>query len=82
VSTKCPDPRIEETTDAIVCVSSSGICGSDVRLNGVLSVFMEEGEILGHEPIGIVEEVVPEVNGLRAGDRVVIPFNIVWARPM
>jgi threonine dehydrogenase-like Zn-dependent dehydrogenase len=71
-----PDPRIEQSTDAIVRITSSGICGSDLHLYGVLSVFMEEGEILGHEPIGIVEEVGPDVTELRAGDRVVIPFNI------
>jgi threonine dehydrogenase-like Zn-dependent dehydrogenase len=70
------DPKIEEGTDAIVRITSSAICGSDLHLYEVLSPFMEEGDILGHEPMGIVEEVGPEVTHIAAGDRVVIPFNI------
>jgi threonine dehydrogenase-like Zn-dependent dehydrogenase len=72
-----PDPSIQQPTDAIIRVTSSGICGSDLHLYGVLGMFMEEGDILGHEPMGIVEEVGSEVAGIKAGDRVVIPFNIV-----
>jgi threonine dehydrogenase-like Zn-dependent dehydrogenase len=72
-----PDPTIEEPTDAIVRVTSSGICGSDLHLYGVLAMFMEEGDVLGHEPMGIVEEVGAEVKDVQPGDRVVIPFNIV-----
>jgi threonine dehydrogenase-like Zn-dependent dehydrogenase len=72
-----PDPSIQRPTDAIIRVTSSGICGSDLHLYGVLGMFMEEGDILGHEPMGIVEEVGPEVKDIKAGDRVVIPFNIV-----
>jgi threonine dehydrogenase-like Zn-dependent dehydrogenase len=71
------DPTIQEPTDAIVRVTSSGICGSDLHLYSVLGMFMEEGDILGHEPMGIVEEVGPEVTQIKPGDRVVIPFNIV-----
>jgi len=70
------DPKIEEATDAVIKVTSSAICGSDLHLYEVLSPFMEEGDILGHEPMGIVEEVGPEVANLAPGDRVVIPFNI------
>jgi threonine dehydrogenase-like Zn-dependent dehydrogenase len=70
------DPKIEEATDAIVRITSSAICGSDLHLYEVLSPFMEEGDILGHEPMGIVEEVGPEVTHIAPGDRVVIPFNI------
>ncbi len=70
------DPKIEEATDAVIKVTSSAICGSDLHLYEVLSPFMEEGDILGHEPMGIVEEVGPEVTHIEAGDRVVIPFNI------
>lgn len=70
------DPKIEEGTDAIVRITSSAICGSDLHLYEVLSPFMEEGDILGHEPMGIVEEVGPEVTHISPGDRVVIPFNI------
>jgi threonine dehydrogenase-like Zn-dependent dehydrogenase len=71
-----PDPRIEEPTDAIVRVTSSGLCGSDLHLYEVLSAFMEPGDVLGHEPMGIVEEVGADVTGLAPGDRVVVPFNI------
>src|SRR5947199_9075391 len=71
-----PDPAIEQPTDAVIRVTSSGICGSDLHLYEVLAPFMEEGDILGHEPMGIVEEVGPEVSHIQVGDRVVIPFNI------
>jgi len=70
------DPRIEEPTDAIVKVTSSGICGSDLHLYEVLGAFIDAGDVLGHEPMGIVEEVGSEVTHIKAGDRVVIPFNI------
>ena len=71
-----PDPKIEEPTDVIVKVTSSGICGSDLHLYEVLAPFMEEGDILGHEPMGIVTDVGSEVEHVKPGDRVVIPFNI------
>ena len=71
-----PDPRLEAPTDAIVRITSTAICGSDLHLYRVLPMFMEPGDILGHEPIGIVEEVGPEVGRLVPGDRVVVPFNI------
>ena len=71
-----PDPRIEAPTDAIVRITSSGICGSDLHLYEMLGMFLDEGDILGHEPIGIVEEVGAEVTSLQPGDRVVVPFNI------
>jgi threonine dehydrogenase-like Zn-dependent dehydrogenase len=72
-----PDPKIQEPTDAIIRVTSSGICGSDLHLYGVLGMFMDEGDILGHEPMGIVEEVGSAVTDIMPGDRVVVPFNIV-----
>lgn len=62
-----PDPRIEEPTDAIVRVTSSGICGSDLHLYEVLGAFMDEGDILGHEPMGIVEEVGSDVKQIKPG---------------
>jgi len=71
-----PDPRIEQPTDAIIQVTSTNICGSDLHLYEVLGAFLDPGDILGHEPMGIVEEVGPEVTNLRPGDRVVIPFQI------
>ncbi|HEX3329625.1 MAG TPA: zinc-dependent alcohol dehydrogenase [Gaiellales bacterium] len=71
-----PDPTIEQDTDAIVRVTSSGICGSDLHLYEVLGAFLDEGDILGHEPMGIVEAVGSGVSHIQPGDRVVIPFNI------
>jgi threonine dehydrogenase-like Zn-dependent dehydrogenase len=71
-----PDPTIEQDTDAIVRVTSSGICGSDLHLYEVLGAFLDEGDILGHEPMGIVEAVGAGVGNIKPGDRVVIPFNI------
>ncbi len=70
------DPEIEKPTDAIIRVTSSGICGSDLHLYSVLGAFIDEGDILGHEPMGIVEAVGTEVKDIAPGDRVVIPFNI------
>jgi threonine dehydrogenase-like Zn-dependent dehydrogenase len=70
------DPKIQEPTDAIVRITSSAICGSDLHLYGQKALGMEEGDILGHEPMGIVEEVGPGVTQIAVGDRVVIPFNI------
>jgi threonine dehydrogenase-like Zn-dependent dehydrogenase len=71
-----PDPTIEEPTDAIVRVTSTAICGSDLHLYEILGMFIDEGDILGHEPMGIVEEVGPAVENVSKGDRVVVPFNI------
>ena len=71
-----PDPRIEDPTDVVVRITSTGLCGSDLHLYEVLGPFLDEGDILGHEPMGIVEEVGPGVTELRAGDRVVVPFNV------
>jgi threonine dehydrogenase-like Zn-dependent dehydrogenase len=70
------DPAIEQPTDAIVRITSTGICGSDLHLYEVLGAFIDPGDILGHEPMGIVEEVGAEVTQVAPGDRVVIPFNI------
>jgi threonine dehydrogenase-like Zn-dependent dehydrogenase len=71
-----PDPTIQEPTDAIIRITSTNICGSDLHLYEVLGAFMDAGDILGHEPMGVVEEVGSEVRDLERGDRVVIPFQI------
>ena len=71
-----PDPKIIEPTDAIIRVTSSAICGSDLHLYEVLVPFMDKGDVIGHEPMGIVEEVGSAVTNLKPGDRVVIPFTV------
>ena len=71
-----PDPTIQEPTDAIVRITSTAICGSDLHLYEVLGPYLSAGDILGHEPMGIVEEVGAGVTHIKPGDRVVIPFNI------
>jgi len=75
-----PDPVIQEPTDALVRITSTAICGSDLHLYEVLGPFMAQGDILGHEPMGIVEEVGTGVTELVPGDRVVIPFGIACGR--
>jgi threonine dehydrogenase-like Zn-dependent dehydrogenase len=71
-----PDPIIQEPTDAIIRITSTAICGSDLHLYEVLGPYMHKGDVIGHEPMGIVEEVGSSVTNLSKGDRVVIPFNI------
>lgn len=71
-----PDPRIEEPNDAIIRVTSTAICGSDLHLYNVLGAFLDAGDVLGHEAMGVVEEVGSEAGDLRVGDRVVVPFGI------
>jgi len=71
-----PDPTISEPTDAIIRVTTTNICGSDLHLYETLGPFMGKGDILGHEPMGIVEAIGSAVPNLSVGDRVVIPFQI------
>lgn len=70
------DPQMIKPTDAIIRITSTAICGSDLHLYNVLGPFLEPGDILGHEPMGIVEEVGNDVTKLKRGDRVVVPFVI------
>lgn len=71
-----PDPKILNRRDAIVQVSSTAICGSDLHLYNGLIPTMEKGDVLGHEFMGEVVEVGPDVGNLKVGDRVVVPFPI------
>jgi threonine dehydrogenase-like Zn-dependent dehydrogenase len=71
-----PDPTIQEPTDAVIRVTSTAICGSDLHLYGVLGPYLSAGDVLGHEAMGVVEEVGSAITNLKPGDRVVVPFNI------
>ena len=71
-----PDARIEEPTDAVIRVTSTAICGSDLHLYSVLGMYLDAGDVLGHETMGIVEEVGSQAGRLAVGDRVVVPFGI------
>ncbi len=70
------DPTIQTSTDAIIRVTSTAICGSDLHLYELFGPFIDPGDILGHEPMGVVEAVGKDVTHIEPGDRVVIPFNI------
>ena len=71
-----PDPELKEPTDVIIRITSTAICGSDLHLYDGYMPTMESGDILGHEPMGIVMEVGSAVTKLKKGDRVVVPFTI------
>ena len=71
-----PDPVIQQPNDAIIEVTSTAICGSDLHLYTVLGPFLSPGDVLGHETMGVVVEAGPEAGDLEVGDRVVVPFNI------
>jgi threonine dehydrogenase-like Zn-dependent dehydrogenase len=71
-----PDPKILNPRDAVVRVTSTAICGSDLHLYNGFIPTMREGDILGHEFMGIVEEVGSGVTDIRPGDRVIVPFAI------
>ncbi len=71
-----PDPVIQEPTDAIIKITATAICGSDLHLYDGYTPLMEKGDIIGHEPMGIVVETGSAVTKLKKGDRVVVPFTI------
>ncbi|MCF3122111.1 glutathione-dependent formaldehyde dehydrogenase [Streptomyces arenae] len=71
-----PDPLIEQPDDIVVHVTTTGICGSDLHLYEVFGPYLDPGDILGHETMGVVAQTGPEVTAVAVGDRVVIPFNI------
>ncbi|WP_184324858.1 zinc-dependent alcohol dehydrogenase [Brachybacterium aquaticum] len=71
-----PDPQLQDAGDAIVRITSTAICGSDLHLYEVLGPYMTAGDVLGHESMGIVEQIGSGVSRVQVGDRVVVPFNI------
>lgn len=71
-----PSPKIQKPDDIVIKVTNSAICGSDLHLLHDMVPNLPQGYIIGHEPMGIVEEVGPEVVKLKKGDRVVVPFNV------
>jgi threonine dehydrogenase-like Zn-dependent dehydrogenase len=77
---RVPDPAIEQPTDAVVRITTTAICGSDLHLYEVMGPFMGEGDVLGHEPMGVVEEVGSAVTSIAPGDRVVMPFQIACGK--
>ena len=75
-----PDPKIQDPTDAIIKITSTAICGSDLHLLDGYVPTLESGDILGHEPMGVVVEVGSAVKNLKKGDRVVVPFTIACGK--
>lgn len=71
-----PDPKIEDPRDVIIKVTTTCICGSDLHLYDGYMPTMKAGDVIGHEPMGVVVEVGKEVRKLQKGDRVVVPFTI------
>ena len=73
-----PDPAVRNPTDIIARIASTGLRGSGLYPYTVLGPFLDTGDVLGHEPMGIVKAVGSEVTELAVGDRVVIAFNVSW----
>ncbi len=71
-----PEPKIEQPTDAIVRLTASAICGTDLHMVRGTMPGMEAGTILGHEGVGVIEEVGSSVRDFKVGDRVVVPSTV------
>jgi threonine dehydrogenase-like Zn-dependent dehydrogenase len=74
--TEVPDPHVVDPTDAVITVTSAAICGSDLHLYDVFDPYLDKGDVLGHETMGVVTEVGSAVSRIQVGDRVVVPFVI------
>jgi len=74
--TEVPDPTIVDPTDAVIKVTSAAICGSDLHLYDVFDPYLDKGDVLGHETMGVVTAVGSAVSRIQVGDRVVVPFVI------
>jgi threonine dehydrogenase-like Zn-dependent dehydrogenase len=74
--TEVPDPRIEEPGDVKVKVTASAICRSNLHLYELLGPYMHAGDVVGHDAMGVVEEIGPSVSRVKVGDQMVMPFNI------
>ena len=72
------EPKIQEPTDAIIRLTSSAICGTDLHMVRGTMAGMQPGTILGHEGVGVVEEVGRNARGLNIGERVVVGSTIHW----
>ncbi len=74
--TEVKDPKVKNADDIILKVTTSAICGSDLHLLHAMVPNMPTDYVIGHEPMGVVEEVGPAVTKVKKGDRVIIPFNV------
>lgn len=70
------DPKLEKKDDILVRITTTAICGSDLHIYNGEIPGMHDDYVIGHEPMGIVEEVGPDVTRVKKGDRVIIPFNV------
>ena len=75
-----PDPTIQEPTDALIKITATAICGSDLHIYDGYQPTMEKGDVIGHEPMGVVVETGRAVTKLKKGDRVVVPFTIACGK--
>ncbi len=74
--TEVPDPIVQDATDVVIRVTSAAICGSDIHLYDLFGPFLGKGDVLGHETMGVVDQIGSAVTKLKLGDRIVVPFVI------